>query len=155
LAPNNTDGPAVAWNITSVILCRVSRIRVCLFRLVIKLMSLIVAESFSVIPSSGSAYIVSLDIVHPHHITKPDWAPAPNTTTNPSHCLNLPRFFVVFRIFGVEFSARLILAPARTWHPGIGLTMWEQARARAEEIGSMVLWCDGGEGELAESQEEV
>jgi len=24
--------------------------------------------------------------------------------------------------------------------------MWEQARARAEEIGSMVLWCDGGEG---------
>ena len=24
--------------------------------------------------------------------------------------------------------------------------MWEQAKARAEEIGSMVLWCDGGEG---------
>jgi len=24
--------------------------------------------------------------------------------------------------------------------------MWEQARARAEEIGSTVLWCDGGEG---------
>ena len=24
--------------------------------------------------------------------------------------------------------------------------MWEQAKARAEEIGSMVLWCDGGQG---------
>lgn len=24
--------------------------------------------------------------------------------------------------------------------------MWHQAKARAEEMGSMVLWCDGGEG---------
>jgi hypothetical protein len=24
--------------------------------------------------------------------------------------------------------------------------MWEQAKARAEEMGSMVLWCDGGKG---------
>lgn len=24
--------------------------------------------------------------------------------------------------------------------------MWEQAKARAEEVSSMVLWCDGGEG---------
>jgi len=24
--------------------------------------------------------------------------------------------------------------------------MWEQARARAEETGSIVVWCDGGEG---------
>jgi hypothetical protein len=24
--------------------------------------------------------------------------------------------------------------------------MWEQAKARANEIGSMVLWCDGGDG---------
>jgi hypothetical protein len=27
--------------------------------------------------------------------------------------------------------------------------MWEQAKARAEETGSMVLWCDGGEGGLS------
>lgn len=40
----------------------------------------------------------------------------------------------------------LILAPARTWHIGAGLAMWEQAKARAEEIGSTILWCDGGEG---------
>lgn len=24
--------------------------------------------------------------------------------------------------------------------------MWEQAKQRADEVGSMVLWCDGGEG---------
>ena len=24
--------------------------------------------------------------------------------------------------------------------------MWQQAKQRADEIGSMVLWCDGGEG---------
>jgi hypothetical protein len=47
-----------------------------------------------------------------------------------------------------DLSSRpaLILAPARTWHPSVGVAMWEQARARAEEIGSQVLWCDGGEG---------
>ncbi|KAI5121134.1 hypothetical protein M0805_007132, partial [Coniferiporia weirii] len=38
----------------------------------------------------------------------------------------------------------LILGPARTWHPNIGLAMWEQAQARAEEVGAAVLWCDGG-----------
>jgi hypothetical protein len=40
----------------------------------------------------------------------------------------------------------LILGPARTWNVDVGLAMWEQARARAEEIGSTVLWCDGGDG---------
>ncbi|KAI0034133.1 hypothetical protein K488DRAFT_46089 [Vararia minispora EC-137] len=39
----------------------------------------------------------------------------------------------------------LVLAPARTWHRDVSLAMWEQARARAEEIGSRVLFCDGGE----------
>jgi predicted amidohydrolase len=38
----------------------------------------------------------------------------------------------------------LILAPAKTWHRDVSLAMWEQARARAEEMGSMVLFCDGG-----------
>ncbi|KAL5494983.1 hypothetical protein ACEPAI_445 [Sanghuangporus weigelae] len=39
----------------------------------------------------------------------------------------------------------LILGPAHTWQSSIGLAMWEQAKARAEEVGSAVLWCDGGE----------
>lgn len=37
----------------------------------------------------------------------------------------------------------LILGPARTWHTGAGMAIWEQAKARAEELGSALLWCDG------------
>ena len=43
----------------------------------------------------------------------------------------------------------LILAPARTWHIGVGSAMWEQAKARAAETGSTVVWCDGGEGGIS------
>lgn len=43
----------------------------------------------------------------------------------------------------------LILAPARTWHIGVGFAMWEQAKARAAETGSTVVWCDGGEGGIS------
>lgn len=48
----------------------------------------------------------------------------------------------------MELKSRpaLILAPARTWHVGVGNAMWEQAKARADELGSYLLWCDGGEG---------
>lgn len=38
----------------------------------------------------------------------------------------------------------MILGPARTWDTTIGLAMWEQAKNRANELGSMILWCDGG-----------
>lgn len=48
--------------------------------------------------------------------------------------------------YGLDTRPSLILGPARTWHTSVGMAMWEQARLRAEEIGSMVLWCDGGEG---------
>ncbi|CAE6429003.1 unnamed protein product [Rhizoctonia solani] len=40
----------------------------------------------------------------------------------------------------------LILAPARTWHPQIGKTMFQYASMRAAEQGASILWCDGGEG---------
>lgn len=40
----------------------------------------------------------------------------------------------------------LILAPARTWHTSVGMAMWQQAQARASEVGAMLLWCDGGSG---------
>lgn len=36
------------------------------------------------------------------------------------------------------------MGPARTWDTTVGLAMWEQAKARANELGSMILWCDGG-----------
>jgi len=47
---------------------------------------------------------------------------------------------------GLDTRPSLILGPARTWHTSVGVAMWEQAKSRAEEVGSMVLWCDGGEG---------
>ena len=40
----------------------------------------------------------------------------------------------------------IILAPARTWDRTVGYAMWLQAKQRAEELNSIVLWCDGGEG---------
>lgn len=40
----------------------------------------------------------------------------------------------------------LILAPARTWDTSVGHVMWQQARQRAEELDTMILWCDGGKG---------
>jgi predicted amidohydrolase len=38
----------------------------------------------------------------------------------------------------------LILGPARTWDAGISSSMWEQGKTRAAELGSSLLWCDGG-----------
>ncbi len=43
----------------------------------------------------------------------------------------------------------LILAPARTWDVTVGYTMWKQASQRAREVGSALLWCDGGEGGIS------
>lgn len=43
----------------------------------------------------------------------------------------------------------LILGPAHTWQSSVGYAMWEQAKARADEVGSAVLWCDGGEEGLS------
>lgn len=48
--------------------------------------------------------------------------------------------------FALPARPSLILGAAHTWHPSIGMAMWQQAKARAEEIGSVLLWCDGGEG---------
>lgn len=44
----------------------------------------------------------------------------------------------------LDYRPSLILAPASTWHESIGMAMWQQALARAEEVGSAVLFCDGG-----------
>ncbi|KAI6007168.1 hypothetical protein EDD15DRAFT_2209463 [Pisolithus albus] len=85
-------------------------------------------ESFSKIPSVDPPRIHYLELTHPKGVTAPEWAPAPNFT----------------RLVPFTTSISLILAPARTWETTVGLAMWEQAKTRAAEIGSMVLWCDGG-----------
>ncbi|KXN86769.1 hypothetical protein AN958_09650 [Leucoagaricus sp. SymC.cos] len=50
---------------------------------------------------------------------------------------------------GLEVRPGLILAPARTWDVTVGYTMWKQASQRAHEIGSTLLWCDGGKGGMS------
>lgn len=83
----------------------------------------------------------------PRNYNKSDWAPAPNhtrpITVTASICLDLA---VPESFSHLESKPSLILAPAKTWHIGIGLAMWEQAKVRAHETGSPVFWCDGGDG---------
>lgn len=38
----------------------------------------------------------------------------------------------------------LVLGPARTWHITVGSVMKSMAEQRADELGTTVLWCDGG-----------
>jgi len=106
-----------------------------------------IAESFSLSPSTEPPTIYTLELPHPAGTRKTDWAPGPNYTRpiglTASICLD---FAQPSPFAALDSRPSLILAPARTWHTSVGMAMWEQARLRAEEIGSMVLWCDGGEG---------
>ncbi|KAL1951449.1 hypothetical protein VTO73DRAFT_598 [Trametes versicolor] len=106
-----------------------------------------IAESFSLTPSNEQPSLFTMHLPHPKSWTAPEWAPAPNFTRpidiTASICLD---FTTASSFAGLPARPALILAPARTWHPSIGRAMWEQAKARAEETGSMVLWCDGGAG---------
>jgi len=83
-------------------------------------------------------------------MNKSDWAEAPGYTRpipiTSSICLD---FASQTSFLSLDSRPALILAPARTWHPSVGLAMWNQARQRARETGSTILWCDGGEGGLS------
>jgi hypothetical protein len=107
----------------------------------------LVAESFSLTPSEDPPTIYDLELGPPKGIPKPDWAPEPNFTRpiplTASICLDFAQPSP-FRT--LHTRPALILGPARTWHASVGRTMWEHARQRAEEVESLVLWCDGGEG---------
>lgn len=83
----------------------------------------------------------------PPKVNKRDWAPDPNNTRpialTASICLD---FATPSPFRELKSKPALILAPARTWDPAIGARMWEEVKQRANEIGSLALWCDGGEG---------
>ena len=89
----------------------------------------------------------TIDMPHPSDVNKTDWASGPNYTRpvpiTTSICLD---FTDPFPFKDLPTRPALILAPARTWDIDIGIAMWEQARQRAEELGTMILWCDGGHG---------
>ncbi len=89
----------------------------------------------------------TIELPPPRGMNKTDWSSSPNHTrpipVTTSICLDFtdPKPFS-----NLESRPALILAPARTWDLDIGFAMWEQAKQRAEELGTMILWCDGGDG---------
>ncbi|KAJ6621113.1 hypothetical protein B0H10DRAFT_2018764 [Mycena sp. CBHHK59/15] len=103
-----------------------------------------IAESFPLTPGNSTPSTYTLQLSPPKKVTKPEWG----NSTRPivltaSICLD----FATPSPFGdLDSRPALILAPARTWDPAIGLRMWEEAKQRGNEIGSLVLWCDGGKG---------
>ena len=109
-----------------------------------------VAESFSLDYSSTPPSIFEVELVHPSDVKKTEWAPGPSFTRpipmTASICLDF-----AFPSQFAKLSSRpaLILAPARTWERTVGHAMWLQAQQRASEQGSIVLWCDGGEGGMS------
>jgi hypothetical protein len=109
-----------------------------------------VAESFSMLPSDEEPTIHKLLLEHPTGTPKSEWAEGPDYTRpipiTASICLD---FASQSSFLSLGSRPALILAPARTWHPSVGRAMWNQARQRAHETGSTILWCDGGEGGLS------
>lgn len=94
--------------------------------------------------------VYELQLGPPKGTRKTNWAEAPDYTRpvpiSSSICLD---FASQSSFLSFDSRPALILAPARTWHPSVGLAMWNQARQRAHETGSTILWCDGGEGGLS------
>jgi len=105
----------------------------------------LVAESYQLSPSSEPPRLENVTISRPRDIPPSRWGPSGsrNISITASICLD----FAMPGIFN-HFNSRpgLILAPARTWETSVGISMWLQARQRAIELDSTVLWCDGGKG---------
>ncbi|KAG1757787.1 hypothetical protein EDB19DRAFT_1891479 [Suillus lakei] len=95
-------------------------------------------ESFSAIPSTEPPTIYTLELGAPKWATRTEWSSTPNhtrpVTITSSICLD---FAFSSAFSSLDSRPALILAPARTWDPTVGLAMWEQAKSRAHEIGSM------------------
>ncbi|KAG6817719.1 hypothetical protein H0H87_004510 [Tephrocybe sp. NHM501043] len=107
-----------------------------------------IAESFSLSHSLVPPNITTIQLTAPKGWNKTAWVPEgpPYTRAIPvtaSICLD---FAHPAQFAELESRPALIFAPARTWDIAVGNAMWEQAKQRAEELGSMVLWCDGGDG---------
>ena len=100
--------------------------------------------------SNEEPTIYELSLGPPKGTRKTDWAKGPEYSRpipiSSSICLD---FSSQSAFLSLDSRPALILAPARTWHPSVGLAMWNQARQRAHETGSIILWCDGGEGGLS------
>jgi len=97
-------------------------------------------EGFSQIPGREAPSLANITI--------------PGTTRNRKNKRELPVTTSICLDFAHPFPATesrpaVILAPARTWDLHVGRAMYEQAKARADEVDAILLWCDGGEGGLS------
>ncbi|KAJ6504377.1 hypothetical protein DFH09DRAFT_1335393 [Mycena vulgaris] len=101
-----------------------------------------IAESFPLTPGSDPPLSYTLPLRRPKDVHKSTWSDRSIEVTA-SICLD---FAMPSPFRDLDFRPALILAPARTWDPAIGIRMWEEAKQRANEIGSLALWCDGGKG---------
>ena len=102
-----------------------------------------VAESYALTESKNDPEIYELELRGSNKNKK--WTPVPpyerTIPLTAAICLDFasPTIFTP-----LDSRPALILAPAQTWHHDVSMAMWEQAKARAEEAGSFVLFCDGG-----------
>ncbi|KAG8976381.1 hypothetical protein FRB90_009194, partial [Tulasnella sp. 427] len=101
-----------------------------------------IAESFSQLASSNEPPTSTISLPAPPSLPKPETHTWPrDITLSTSICLDFTQPFP-----RLPTHPDLILAPARTWHPSVGLAMASLAAARGDELGASVLWCDGGAG---------
>ncbi|KAF7307136.1 Apolipoprotein n-acyltransferase [Mycena indigotica] len=104
-----------------------------------------IAESFRFIPGTAPPPLFELQLPVPKGVSKATWGKRPIDLTA-SICMD----FTMPSVFDTLPSRpTLILAPGNTWDRAIGSRMWEEVKQRANEVGSIALWCDGGEGGMS------
>jgi hypothetical protein len=128
------------WFTTNGFSCRVSR-RYYYFPSFISYFFL-VAESFALTPGADPPSTFALPLRIPKHANKKQWDIRPINVTA-SICLD---FAMPSPFRELDSKPALMLAPAHTWDPAIGNRMFREVQQRANEIGSLALWCDGGRG---------
>ncbi|KAF9448186.1 hypothetical protein P691DRAFT_801235 [Macrolepiota fuliginosa MF-IS2] len=102
-----------------------------------------IAESFSLTHSREPPSAFTAEVVYSKRSRYPVAGHKREVNVTTSICLD---FSAPSQFDNLDMKPGLILAPARTWDVTVGYTMWKQASQRAHEIGSTLLWCDGGAG---------
>lgn len=99
-------------------------------------------ESYRYGPSVDELPLATIPYPKSPTTPKPEWGTYPrNLPVTASICLDFSQ-----PLPHLPGHPALVLAPASTWHPSIGLAMALLGSARAEEVGASILWCDGGSG---------
>ncbi|KAJ8083767.1 hypothetical protein PM082_002533 [Marasmius tenuissimus] len=109
-----------------------------------------IAESYSMRGSSEPPSVATLELKKPQWYKGPGWGAGPHNSRPVSVTASICLDLAVPGVFSALSSRpALILAPGRTWDATVGEVMWNQAKARAHELGSAILWCDGGDSGIS------